>query len=539
MNQMDKLLSLIFFFILTIGYSYAQQCTRSGGGDIYYKDQDGNLITKYLPGGNRGQPTAQWIAKCAPKVVELAENQAKNEPTNEQCSACKANHNGPARRAICGNTLGCSFIQLAFLTIEKLTIDSSPIISACSGAMACSEETQLCEFICPENFNYNFSTGFCEQPCRENEVLQGSSCVACPSGKIAVNNVCTSDICAHLGSGFRPYNGQCLAVTDRTSYMSPPLNSNGFRVDLDSMSKNTNMVATVSYAGCSYENGQSKALLQISSDRSPTYKYNSYSFPLYTYCADGTASTSNYGLTDKKLGNIPTYVANSEYISVPANNICYKYRSVILDGFSITDLGVTDIPYVDCSDCAPGAIKINGECTCPAGQNMTANGCKADIGCKTSSDFANGLCQCGGGNVYSHAGLNGTKYTCTNPTYSRFDEAGISKGNLVSVSVSQAGCSGNNYTFNWSASSTSSYPVNLYYVCTDKSFLELNPNVYSFAGFGGASVGSGTLGGNQSSSGTFNISVDGSCYNYKLVAKDTWTWMGSAEFSVNYSSCGP
>lgn len=415
------------------------------------------------------------------------------------------------------------------------------VVSNCENTMTCSEETKLCEYICPENYTYDFTSGFCTKPCSSNEIVQGDQCIPCLEGQVVVNNQCTSNPCAEFGDNLMPYNGYCRPAKERLSYISPPLNTSGYTTELDSLTKNSNHVVSVSYAGCINEGGKSNALLKIQSERSPTdYKYSEKGFPFYTYCADGNISGSyNLSLTDKKRGMIPSYVPINEYTSVPAKNICYKYRSFVLDGYSITDLGTVDIPYVDCSECLPGAVKINGVCSCPAGLEMTENGCQDTIKCKTPAEFISGKCNCDGNNVYSYfVGFNGTReYTCEAPTYPKFDESKITKYNNVSLTVSQTSCLGNKFNFEWSGYNDATHHVDIVAVCLDPSFVEKDPlsttnSNYSFVS------NSQKIYAKQSGSGALSITLNGECYNYKFVARSGYSWFGeSATISLKYNGC--
>lgn len=118
-----KLMNNIFLIVSVVVFSissYAQECTRSGGGDIYYKDQDGNIIVKYLPGPTRGEPTSEWVAKCSPKVVELKQNNKQNGPSDSECDLCKQKYSGPTRRGVCGQQLGCSFFSYLLWEVSLL-----------------------------------------------------------------------------------------------------------------------------------------------------------------------------------------------------------------------------------------------------------------------------------------------------------------------------------------------------------------------------------------------------------------------------------
>lgn len=183
-------------------------------------------------------------------------------------------------------------------------------------------------------------------------------------------------------------------------------------------------------------------------------------------------------------------------------------------------------------------MKIGGVCSCPSGMKMENNTCVDQSNCGTVSNFNAGKCECS--TPYSYPSINGTKYSCSNPpTYSRFGSE-INKESKTQLSASVSSCSGQTATISWSASNDSDYPVSISAVCTDPTYLEPypdpGPGEYSFYGFGGGAPGA-VVYGKASSSGTFNLSINGTCYNYKLVAIDTWTWMGESDFSVSYN-CG-
>lgn len=190
---------------MQISSAYSQ-CTRSSGGDIYYKDSQGNPIAKYLPGKTKGEPTKKWTETCAPKVSEMSDNEENKEgPSNQDCKRCAARYGGPQRTVVCVKQLRCSRAQMGafdFFALEK------PLVDSCGDVMVCSEETRLCEFLCPDEFTYSISSGLCERTCLSNETFDPETltCNACPEGLLA-NSEKTECVCPE---GLELNNGSCV-----------------------------------------------------------------------------------------------------------------------------------------------------------------------------------------------------------------------------------------------------------------------------------------------------------------------------------------
>lgn len=548
MGRLNNMKILFVFLILFISqYTYAQQCERQGK-NLWYDPQTGTQFNE----DRNGNKTPEFLARCTekkPASVKIVDN---------GCSACWDKHGtGPVGRGVCGNQRKCDTPS-----IFNGSVNFASTLAPCGNQYVCSEETQLCEYICEEDFFYNFGSGLCERECSSNQVLISNSCQTCTDGKIpnearnrcicptgqeerngicvALNNPC---LLSH-GPEYRPYSPysdfDCKIPTLKTSIMSPCLGNNCYRADLTTMNQVTSFSVTAENVGCERVNGQDNAVFKINHERSSvrSYKHREMNFPVYAVCADASGSGAVYPTL---MGSVPMYMADSNnYIKVPSTNKCYKYKLFVLDGYSIQTIGDFDLPYQTCDECAPGLVKIGTECTCPVGKKVGVSGtCEDAMDCGTAANFNAGKCACS--EPYRYSSINGTKYSCSNPpTYSRFsDLGGISRGNKTQVSVTATSCTNGVANFAWSASNSSTYPVNMYYFCSGKTYLELypdpQPGEYSFYGFGG---GLGTrVAGSSSGSGTFSVPIDGTCYEYIMAAVDTWTWMGETTFSVQYK-CG-
>lgn len=592
---MTKILIALFISLISLSNVYAQQCTRSGGGDIYYKDEDGNVIPKYAPGAGRDSPTQEWVEKCAPKVIELASNDKKTGPSDEQCRACvSSNPSGPAKRGVCGNTLGCSFFQISFMTFSPLVAEMQPVVANCADAMVCSEETKLCEYLCPDNFTYNTSSGFCERPCGENQILKNNTCVACPEGTVVENNSCVvaRNFCADFLENSVPYSPTTLNSVAKNLYYDRFYNSiqvnnltvdcrvpdvsrtefyashyQGSGADLATLPATTFApTPTITYAGCQWDGKISKSLYTFSSGKPPYGEFNNArNVSLKMFCVDSNTSNSQRSTLDEVISwNNSYFDMKPDHFSLIGSPVCYKWQPYLYEHAYDTPTGATALPVIttpieDCSDCLPGQTKINGICGCPSGYKTdAAKGCVKNIGCEFVSsaifngnqypsdygmDFLSNKCSCPEGtNPYAVRGLKyaGT-YQCqaAAPIKEGYDGADIST--TVSGSFTYLPCEANNaYSrkVRLTLNNNSGAAVTLYAYC-----IEEDRNIPGMGSSGTAQMLSNY---NQFAIPEGTVEIDyavamGSCYTYVFT---TGSSTGATQFRkrlhLKYpSECAP
>jgi hypothetical protein len=191
---MIKIIALIMLIVSGSAFATGPECiTFDSALLLSLRAQGGGALEEYQ---NRCRNTKTAIVEAQVRKVAF------------DCQKCFLDYSGRDRYAICIRKNDCAENNSTFFTFKNLSVvGMSPLTTSCSDAMICSEETQLCEYVCPDQFIYNLSSGFCERFCGDTEILQNNNCVTCPEGKISQNNVCVNE-CDVVGQ--TKESGACL-----------------------------------------------------------------------------------------------------------------------------------------------------------------------------------------------------------------------------------------------------------------------------------------------------------------------------------------
>lgn len=142
----------------------------------------------------------------------------KNEYDCTECIA-KMTRNSPNQEHAHSSAIQRTFKKWCQGAKEKLCkrtsrsyMMSSPFSNSesvsCEGQMFCSEVSETCEYVCDEEFSYNYLSGLCEKSCLENEISNGTQCIQCNTGKIP-NSAGTQCVCP---AGETDVSGQCMPM---------------------------------------------------------------------------------------------------------------------------------------------------------------------------------------------------------------------------------------------------------------------------------------------------------------------------------------
>lgn len=422
----------------------------------------------------------------------------------------------------------------------------------------------------------------CLNKCDGNKVRNNGGECSCPSGMnwdedsqkcVELNN--NPSPCSYLGSNYMPYEGQspyCQIPQKKQSYLFYDQANSTVPVVTEKSTGTFNpqisFNVSAEYIGC--EKVRNSAVFKINYQKPavPDY-YTSLqgSIEVYGVCIDSTAMLDDFESRPFLLGSFDTSVPdinNYSKLSITTGKNCYKYRLFTryrLKGITPTstlyDIGDYDIPYETCQECPSGTVKINGECTCPAGLKMKNNICIYEDDCGTFENFISGQCSCNNPSGYTnfsqpinyrliHSNRIYEKYSCSNlPQYSR-NNSGVLPKEGVFLSAKIQNCSMSNgssglgsATIQWTGISQNGGNQYLYLECIDNSYRTTN---YSGAYIGNDILSSPSFESNFNrlnysfsglTSGTFSIPIDGRCWNYRLLS---YVFPGSMFYPGSFDS---